>query len=215
MSAHSEPKKEARAENADAEKPPAKPKIWKVVLGFLMDLVRGLWAADRPTRRMSAFFFLSLAGIFVVLSYGLDHWSQNRFERKKAEAYAKAHEPPNPAVLRQKEEARHKSAQFSLGTFTIELKPLTEQKPAREAIHYADVELFAQCDGEETREYLETHKVQARGTVSGLFSAMDRAELMNKEGKKRLRKMVAEQLNLWLPHHQGIEEIFITKLVVN
>jgi flagellar basal body-associated protein FliL len=187
----------------------------------LVELFRSLRSPDGPTRRMAFFFFLSLGALI-----GLGIVTVERKVRLKHEREAEALAAREDAELRAHEaellvksgEAPSEHAEpvrmFSLGQFTIELKPL-EGQPAKGGgfTNMAEVEIVVDCDSPETRTYIEDNLVAARGQVTDVFVSMDREELLSREGKRRLKKKIIERLNGWVPRGK-VQAVFFSKLVV-
>lgn len=175
-------------------------------------ILKGLFSSDSATRRMAALFIFSLFGMgFVFRMAFLD--LRNRFRPTHLQEQRKAQLEATALQLHQ-EEVNQKAAQIKLGHFSIELKVGDREKVIPRRLKVATVELVAQCDNQATRDYIEAHLLQARGTVSGVLAPMDRDDLMSREGKVRLRKFLLDRLNLWLPQGK-VEGLYITDLVVH
>jgi flagellar basal body-associated protein FliL len=167
---------------------------------------------------MSALFFLSLVG---VASVGVITVRRNaRVERERlaheqALREEEARRAEEAALLGGHEVAdgAQASSMLNLGLFTIALKPVAERPTTGSFVNMAEVEIFAECDGKETQEYLEENLAQARNQLNGVFLSVDREELLTRDGKRKFKKRILELLNGWLPHGK-IRAVYFSKLVV-
>jgi flagellar basal body-associated protein FliL len=106
------------------------------------------------------------------------------------------------------------SSTLGLGTFTVELKEVPGHAGAWAVMNLAEVEIFIECDGSETRSYLDEHLTLARDQVTGVFTALNREDLMTREGKAKLRRLIIKKLNEILPQGK-VEELYFSKLLVS
>ena len=184
------------------------------------EIFRGLWSPDRPTRRMSLFFFLTLALLVGIGILTAQRSVRQRHEREARIAAAKeeAIERSTEAALLGKTEAPGENprsvSMLNLGHFTIELKAIAGQPKKKGGfMNMAEVELVIECDSQDTRSFIEENLVQARSQVTDIFLSMDRDELLSREGKRKLKKRLMERLNGWIPRGK-VQSVFFSMLVV-
>ncbi len=65
----------------------------------------------------------------------------------------------------------------------------------------------------ETRAYLEAHMVQVRNQMINVLNDLSREDLMSREGKRSIRKHIADKLNGWLPQGR-IVEVYFSRLLI-
>jgi flagellar basal body-associated protein FliL len=188
--------------------------FFKQLKELLHGINEGLLSKDRPTRRMSLLFYLSVLGAFLILVIGSVSYYQERKARQHGEEALRAAEQMNEFFKRQSEIAKKKSAQMKLGNFTIGLKLPPGQRRVKGVSNMAEVELTLECDSRETKDYIESHIEQAKGQVTNAFTAMYREELMSKDGKDRLKKIILDRLNAWLPDGK-VTDAFFTRMLIS
>lgn len=183
-------------------------------------IIKSLFSSDSATRRMALFFFISVFGMILVFRMAFLE-IRNGFRPTRLQEQHKARLEAAALQLHE-EEVNQKAAQVKLGRFSIELKTDASEKVPSRRLKVATVELVAQCDNQATRDSIEAHLLQARGTISGVLTPMDRADLMSRDGKMRLRKFLLDRLNLWISHEisqgmpQGkVEALYITELLIH
>jgi flagellar basal body-associated protein FliL len=164
---------------------------------------------------MSLLFLLSVLAFFAVGGLGGYRYYQLQKHRDHPLSEAeKSAKHLSEFIRRQAEENKRKAGLISLGSFTIELRaPQGRKKRPYGVFDMAEIELVLDCDSKETRDYIEEHQPQVRNQVTNYFTAIERAELMTQEGKKRVKKSLMERLNLWLPKGK-VEDVYITKLLL-
>jgi flagellar basal body-associated protein FliL len=192
-------------------------KIWDAVRVRVVEIFHGLRSPDRPTRRMSLLFFLCFLGVFAVFGAAIHRYlkiREIRIELARSARVDEGAEHFGEFVRKQAAEAKHKSSLMGLGQFTVELKPVPNQKVVPGVVNMAEVELVIECDSKETREYIEDNLAQARNQVTDVLFLLDREAVLTREGKRKLRKTLIEKLNLWLPKGK-VEELYFSKLVVS
>lgn len=161
---------------------------------------------------MSLLFFLSLAGVCVVMVLGFQYYQQLHRKNVADQSAQQLGE----FLRKQAEEAKHKASQVAIGSFYIEIKKHPDA-PARTppgVSHLAEIELVLDCDEKGTRDYIEAHQPQVRNELTNVFLATDREELMSRDGKKRLKKAVMDRMNQWLPKGT-VKDVYITKLTIS
>jgi flagellar basal body-associated protein FliL len=216
----------AQAAAPAAEDAPQQAKAGKT-LGRLKDLnlwsqtkelFQDLFSHDRPTRRMASYFTASIAGVIVVLVAGSIYFTDLRKNlAANLSATGEQGKNLNEFFQRKSDEAKRKNSIQSLGTFTVELKsaePKQDAERAQGVMNLADLEIVVQCDEKTTCEFIEERMPLVRNEVTGVFVALDRDELLSREGKHRLRKKLIDKLNAWLPKGKVID-LFFDKLIVS
>jgi flagellar basal body-associated protein FliL len=187
-------------------------------LGPMSDVIQGinegLVSQDRPTRRMSVFFYLNVLGAIAVVTIGIIGYIERSRAAKTSAAALKTAQEMEAFLKHQQEMAKRKSAQFKLGNFSIALKLPPKQRPVKGVRNLADVELTLECADQETKDYIESHVEQTKAQVVNVFTTMYREELMSKEGKDRLRQLIMDRLNIWLPEGK-VTNVFFTKMLIS
>lgn len=172
-----------------------------------------LQSPDRPTRRMAALFFLSLSGLVFAILVGMNRYSHNK--KLQAEAILRREARIKAEIERKLAEGEKRQASiFTLGVFTLELKPVPHQKLAPGVMNMAEVEIVLLCDEPKTKAFLEENQVQAQNQMTNVLTAIDREELLSREGKRKIKAILIRRLNHWLPHG-AIEDLYFSKLVVS
>jgi flagellar basal body-associated protein FliL len=183
---------------------------WNHAVGITKDLI----SSDQPTRKMARYFFVSVAGIvFVLVASGI-YFHDVRLKLKAAST--EQGKNLGDFLAKQAEEAKLKFTSQSLGTFSIELKTAdgVQGKRSQGVMNLAEIEIVVTCDEKETCDFLEDNMPQVRNQLTDVFTAMERDDLLSKEGKRRLKGRVLQKLNLWLPKGK-IENLYFDKLVVS
>ena len=123
-------------------------------------------------------------------------------------------------IKKQSEEAKLRHSTQSLGVFSIELKGPPKDaegntpKRAKSVMDLAEVEIIVECDEKETCEFIEDRMPLVKNEVTGLFTAMEREDLLSREGKRKLQNRILSKLNLWLPTGK-IQKVYFTKLIIS
>ena len=65
-------------------------------------------------------------------------------------------------------------------------------------MNMAEVEIQVQCDKKETCDFLDGQSAKVKDEVTQVFTAMERDELLSKEGKKKMKRKIIDRLNLFL-----------------
>ncbi len=175
---------------------------------------RGLGSRDLSLRWMSLIFLGSWLGIIGVGFFGYQLYHKRIQYKKELSESELTAKNLSGFFEKQSEHAKRKYTLFGIGDFTVELKPIPNQKAVKGVLNMAELELVAECDTRVTCNYLEQHLHRVRDQVASVFFAIDREELVSKEGKKRLRQSIVERINSWLPNGK-IQNIFMTKLIVS
>jgi flagellar basal body-associated protein FliL len=179
----------------------------------LLELFPSLISNDRPTRRMAVLFFISLLCFLSLVTFVLKRYWDSRKEMLIAEALIHA-QKVSEVIKKETEQARRKASMLSVGRFTLELKDAPDQKLSGSQENMAEVDLVILCDQAETRDYLEHHLVQLRNEMTGVFTALDREELLSRDGKRKLKSLLIQRINDWLPEGH-VEDIYFSKLLIS
>lgn len=186
--------------------------FWKT----LGDLFSDLFSPDRPTRRMALGFALSVIGIVAVIVIGGKYFIDLRRQLHALSDTGEQGKNLGEFIKKQSEEAKRKFSSQNLGAFTVELKG-PDGKPAKAApgvMNLAEIEIVVDCDEKETCEFIEDRMPVVRNEVTNILTAMDRTELLSKDGKAHLRSRIITRLNMWLPRGH-IEALYFNKLVIS
>lgn len=154
----------------------------------------GIRSPDRPTRRMSWIFFLSVIGVLIALGGFTQSWLTNRvkvrreilaIEQRKSEERIRA------------EELRRSLAPppyQSLGTFSLELRE-QEGVAKSSGLRAAEMEIVVACSAIEVCEWIKSHVDISRGELGSLFTPTDREKILSPGGKKAFREEIRDTLN--------------------
>ena len=195
---------------------PKKPPLWTRVKPFVVsakdvpiELIKALFSSDGPTRRMALLFFVSCAGLVFIVGLATQKFLEMR---EQAALGPDAGQVTGEFFAKQKAAAEIAKSHFNMGKFTFELAPTDKSLPSG-VLNVAEVVIEIHCDEVETCEYIKKHITPARDVVSSVLIAIDRDELMSKDGKVRLMAKVMDRLNKWL--RQGkVMHAFVTKLII-
>jgi len=183
------------------------------VLGQFFELASSLFSHDPLTRRVALIFFMSFIGMVSLASFALRNYWEARKEFLIAEAKIRS-EKLKVIIKKEAEEARRKASLLKVGTFLLEMKQIVGQRLSPGQINMAEVELSILCDSAETRGFVESHLIQVRNQLTGVFTALDREELLTREGKRRIKAILIRRINDWLPHGH-VEDIYFSKLLIS
>jgi flagellar basal body-associated protein FliL len=183
--------------------------------GTVREVFQGLKSPDVPTRNAAILFVFSLIGIgFVLILAGSYFWQSRKLMHDELTNTGDAGKNLGEFIRKQSEEAKMKYTFQSLGTFNIELKPIDPEVKAKGVMNMAEVEIQAQCDKKDTCDFLEGQSAKVKDEVTQVFTAMERDELLSKEGKKKMKKKIIDRLNLFLTEGK-VEDLFFSKLIIN
>ena len=210
----------------------------------LEELFEALVSPDRPTRKMALFFFLSLATVvwssyrtFVHFrgeapkAAQVAHSADTHADAAHSGAHpqdhsAEAHATPAASPAGAAEEGDEYAdgemdkkqaiapVMLTVGSFTLELKPRQTSFKKGVGSDLADVTLVFECDSQNTKDYLEQRLPQLKGQLTNLFIALDRDELITREGKLRLKAKIIDRVNVWLPQKLKITNVYFSRLTV-
>lgn len=172
---------------------------------------------------MARYFIFSVAGVIGVLILAGIYINQVRDERKLLNPITDTGEEGRnfgDFIKKQADEAKLRHSTQSLGVFSIELKAPPKDadgntpKRSKSVMDLAEVEIIVECDEKETCDFIEDRMPLVRNEVTGLFTAMERDDLLSREGKRKLRNKIQAKLNLWLPSGK-VQNIYFTKLIIS
>ena len=161
-------------------------------------------------RRMAWQFWLSLLGIVLVFVVaGRTWWEHKQVNDARAAVVAQR------AAL-EAEERKRLLAHYTveIGLFSMELKGEKPTPTPRGTVNLAQVEIVAECDTDETCEFIHNHPEGARSALTGVLVPMDRHELLTKRGKTRVKNSIVDGLNRWLSHG-SVKTIYFSRFVIN
>jgi len=176
-------------------------------------VVLGVFSRDKSTRRMSFLFIASCIGILALLYSGWNRYMQYLSEKAMSGKGGTGIEHIGEFFGKQAEETRRRNTTMNLGEFLIELKRDDKTRKVRGTVNLAHVEFVIECDTRETCVFLTENLAQARNQVTNVLTALDRDDLMTIDGKKRLKKALAERINAWM-NKGKIVNIYVTKFIV-
>ena len=184
-----------------------------------VEMLKGLGSSDVPTRKGSVFFVMSVVGMFLVIGVSVDRYGQIRAEKRRiALRHEEELRKQKEFMQKQTDETLAKSTMASLGRFYIELKQKEEETAPTRGVaavfHLAEMDIVAHCDVKATCDLMEKYVDQVRDQINPLFEKMEREELLTREGKRRIKKMVMERINSWLPSGK-VDDVFISRLIVS
>jgi flagellar basal body-associated protein FliL len=183
--------------------------------GTVREVFQGLRSSDVPTRNAAVLFLLSLLGIILVLILAGNYfWQSRKLMHDELANTGEAGKNLGDFIKKQSDEAKRKFTIQSLGTFNIELKPGDPDQKAKGVLNMAEVEIQVQCDKKETCDFLEGESAKVKDEVTQVFTAMDRDDLLSRDGKKKMKKKIIDRLNLFLTEGK-VEDLFFSKLIIN
>ncbi len=209
--------KKAKSQSTGPKEPSKLGKAWSQLHAVIVEVGRNVRSPDRATRWMSILFFVSLFGMLIVLGSTFTLLSSVHRGAKKSSTGAQQDqgaEHLSQFIEKQAEEAKEKVDTLEIGNFTVELKRLPNQRDVPGVMNMAEVDIVVECDNKNTRYYLEDNLVQAKNQITGVFTAIDRDELLTRQGKRQLKKRLLDRLNTWLPKGK-VENLFFSKLIIN
>jgi flagellar basal body-associated protein FliL len=174
-------------------------------------LLRGLRSSDTKVRGMTVLFLLSLAGAVLLLAAAGARFYQGTKERREVERQRDASRSMSEFLTRQAEEKRRRVFTSNLGEFTFELgQGPSEDGAVNQAgvTGLAEVEVIIECDSAETCEYIDRGLASVRDQVTMAFTEVSRDELIQKDGKLRIRKAIVDRVNLALPRGKVVNAFF-------
>jgi flagellar basal body-associated protein FliL len=178
----------------------------------------GLRSPDRPTRRMSRIFYVSLIGVGISC-YLLGQYVVAKRQREKI---ARVAEEAHLAEERVKEQERRRLREpppyQSIGTFSLELREQEGVVRSAGGLNAAEMEIVVSCSDVEVCEWIKNHIDLSRGELSSLFTATDRDRILSTPGKKAFREEIRDALNKLL-EEKGLKgtvlEVLFPRFIVS
>lgn len=179
-------------------------------VGVIREINASLGSEDVRQSRAAFAFYLNVLGILLVVSLtGKQLWD-HRAQLKNLAAIEKARVESERETL----ESRIKQHSISLGQFNLELKnPANGQRVPAQLINIAEVEVVVECDSAETCASIESQMLVVRNQLTNTFTAVDRDELLTKNGKRKLKMAIGEAVNSWLPKGH-VKSVYFSRLII-
>lgn len=217
--AHATPPSENSGDSANSSgwKAGARRRVRKqrASLGMLFG---GVGSEDPSVRRMSWVFILSLIGALGLLGATGARVLQTYQERQKVQAERDAANTMSEFLTRQAEERRRRVFSSNLGEFSFELNAGADSGDADArpmgVTGLAEAEIIVECDSAEACEWIDKALPSVRHQVTIALTGVERAELSNREGKRRIRKTIADRLNQTLPRGRVLN-VYFGRLVLD
>ena len=174
-------------------------------------LLRGLRAPDLKVRARTLLFLLSLTGALILLGAAGARFYEGVKERREVERQRDASRSMTEFLTRQAEEKRRRVFTSNLGEFTFELiHGASEEGDSNPAgvTGLAEVEVIVECDSAETCEIIDRGLASVRDLVTTAFTEVSRDELIQKDGKLRIRKAIVDRVNQGLPRGKVVNAFF-------
>lgn len=170
----------------------------------------GLRSKDRPTRRMSVVFYLSVVGVavtfYAVGKYMMDVRESEQLVRLEAERRAADEKLKQEELRRTREPPPYQT----MGTFSLELRE-SEGVTRSSGLRAAEMEIVIACSELEACEWIKTNIDRARGELGPLFTPTDREKIISPGGKKAFREEIRDSLNHLL-EERGVKGTIIEVL---
>jgi flagellar basal body-associated protein FliL len=178
----------------------------------------GLRSPDRPTRRMSVVFYVSLIGVAVSF-YGFGKYMVAQRERQKIARLAEESRIAE-ARLREEEQRRLREPPpyQTLGTFSLQLREAEGVTRSTGGLNAAEMEIVVSCSDIEACDWIKNHLDLSRGELGSLFTATDRERILSTSGKKGFREEIRDALNRLL-EEKGVKgtilEVLFPRFIVS
>ena len=192
--------------------------VWYIgaVFTAFAEVLKSLRHFDSGTRVAALLFITSLIsgaafGVLVIYRFSSDSgvfW-------KKAKESPEGSSSIKQLVEKQNSKSHHEATTLNLGVFTFDIDNKEEVRLVRAptSFHLAEMEIVVQCEQAESCNYLQDHSAQARDRVTIILTHMQRQELLSKEGKVRLRRLLIDSLNQLIPSGR-VTELYFSKLLI-
>ncbi|MCM2324185.1 MAG: flagellar basal body-associated FliL family protein [Oligoflexia bacterium] len=179
------------------------------------DILRGLVSPDRPTRWMSLFFLCSVLGVVAVVAVVAARYSRYQATHKSGlSGVEQTTKQINEFLRKQAEDARQRASLLPIGGFVVEFRPMPGKRLPPGAMNMAQLDLVIECDSKETRDLLQEQQPKVRNQISTALMGLDRDEVMTRDGKRKLRKSIVDNINVWLPRGKATD-VFLTRFLIN
>lgn len=173
-------------------------------------MIQNLWSTDRETRRMSLIFLLSLSGLlsvsFLLLTPLFSKSSAGNPQRLDLSAGVQTQQssvesPP-----------QEKGVFVSLGSVLIDLKSKDEVHSGRKLKNVAQFELHLHCDSVQTKALLMERIPQVKDMILNVFVGISSDELQSMSGKKKLKSLILQKVNAWLPFGK-VDDVLLSQIL--
>ena len=182
------------------------------LLKDLPDLMKSVLSRDGPTQKMAIWFIFNLICLMIVMAILIArHVNSSRALKQEAQTKKAIAAQAERKKLEEKE--RYQSDTIVLGTFTIQLKSDLTVPKMGHVYNLAEIEVVALCCNQETKIFMQENAVPVKDAIAGVFTSMDRDELMSRKGKERLKVRILKKLNEWLKSGK-VEAVYISKLII-
>lgn len=180
--------------------------------GFIGEVARGMISSDAWTRRASFLFFFALTCMVSMMWVG---WQHRQTEIARVETARTQAQALNEIFEKEQEKAHKKFTSVELGTFHVLIKRVEGVRQPAGVTNMAEFTVSVQCNTPEACAMLKGNLDPVRDQINQILIPMERKDLQQLEGKRFLKKMIGDKLNLWLPYGQKVDEVFFTRLVLN
>lgn len=177
---------------------------------IVVRMIQNLWSSDRATRRMSLIFLLSFIGLVSVSLTLLVHlfWRYPTGSPKTLDLSAGVQNQAS-SVERPPLEV---GAFVSLGSVLIDLKSKDESALRRKLKNVAQIELYLHCDSLKTKTLLMERAPQVKDMILNVFVGVSSDDLQSMSGKKRLKSLILQKVNSWLPSGK-VDEVLLSQIL--
>ena len=173
-------------------------------------MLRSLKSPDPETRKITFIYLLSLIGLFSVLGLS-GTLVVGKIQRDQAlEAQRKA----QIELERLKAETEAQSGDFvvDLGTITIDLKPIEPTTTSVGIKNVAQLNIHLRCDTVKAKNLIQEKTPQIKEMILDLLIGIDREDLLSYSAKRRLKSLMMQKINAWLPYGK-IEDVLLSDLL--
>ena len=175
-------------------------------------LVTSVVHRDRLTRFSTWMFWLSLVGLGVVGTVGLNSF-RDLLKKRGPNAQELAAKAFLERTQRREEIDRVLERSYEIGGFSIQLVEPKGAKIPAGLMNIVELEVVVESDSPDTKRSLELRPQKAKDQVTRALTPLDRDDLLTGEGKKRLKHAIMDQLNGWLT--QGhVTNVFFQKILI-
>ncbi|NBU19986.1 hypothetical protein EBS43_01035 [bacterium] len=176
----------------------------------ILEMLRSLKSPDPETRKITFIYLLSLIGLFSVLGLSGTLFV-GKIQRDQAlEAQRKA----QIELERLKAETEAQSGDFvvDLGTITIDLKPIEPTTTSVGIKNVAQLNIHLRCDTVKAKNLIQEKTPQIKEMILDLLIGIDREDLLSYSAKRRLKSLMMQKINAWLPYGK-IEDVLLSDLL--
>ena len=114
---------------------------------------------------------------------------------------------------REHAESLRLSSELSIGSFKVPINVPLDNAARFSSVSIAEIEVVVECDGTETREFINKYIELVRDQVTRTILPVDREEIMSPDGKKHLKTIIMKRLNAWLLRGR-IKSIYFSKFIL-